>query len=174
VFKADVKILYSYRAHGGCDLPTEDAYSSYAPLPMHLWPQCHNTLSILKKILNSNIWVWEWGSWELCKSLHTFKSELRIFSTYSQVSHSVTQIFELRISLRILKSFMTVGPVFLAHLSWKLKWAFLIAGCPFICLSVCKLLHFRLFLQNHWTNFNQTWQKSSLGRGDWILFKGRG
>jgi hypothetical protein len=42
---------------------------------------------------------------------------------------------------------------FLAHLSWKLKWAILIAFCPlsvclsvrpFVCPSVCKLLHFRL------------------------------
>jgi hypothetical protein len=69
---------------------------------------------------------------------------------------------------------------FLAHLSWKLKWAFLITGCPSsvylsIRLSVCKLLHFRLLLQNHWTNFNQTWYKSSLGGGgDSSLFKGRG
>jgi hypothetical protein len=50
---------------------------------------------------------------------------------------------------------------FLAHLSWKLKWAILIAHCP----SVCKLLHFRLLLQNHRANFNQTWHKSSLGEG---------
>jgi hypothetical protein len=35
-----------------------------------------------------------------------------------------------------------------------------------VCLSVCKLLHFRLLLQNHWTNFNQTWHKSSLGEGN--------
>jgi hypothetical protein len=41
-------------------------------------------------------------------------------------------------------------------------------------LSVCKLLHFRLLLQNRWTNFNQTWHKSSLGKGDSSLFKGRG
>jgi hypothetical protein len=38
-------------------------------------------------------------------------------------------------------------------------------------LSVCKLLHFRLLLQNHWANFNQTWHKSSLGGGDSKLFK---
>jgi hypothetical protein len=31
--------------------------------------------------------------------------------------------------------------------------------------SVRKLLHFRLLLQNHWVNFNQTWHKSSLGEG---------
>jgi hypothetical protein len=31
-----------------------------------------------------------------------------------------------------------------------------------------------LFLQNRWTNFNQTWYKSFLGRGDSSLFKRRG
>jgi hypothetical protein len=34
-----------------------------------------------------------------------------------------------------------------------------------VCLSVCKLLHFRILLQNHWSNFNQIWQKLSLGEG---------
>ena len=33
-----------------------------------------------------------------------------------------------------------------------------------------KYLHFRL-LQNRWTNFNQTWHKSSLGEGDSELYK---
>jgi hypothetical protein len=37
--------------------------------------------------------------------------------------------------------------------------------------SVCKVLNFRLLLQNHWANFNQTWHKSSLGGGDPKLFK---
>jgi hypothetical protein len=37
---------------------------------------------------------------------------------------------------------------------------------PSVCLSVCKLLHFRLLLQNRWANFNQTWHKSSLGEGN--------
>jgi hypothetical protein len=46
---------------------------------------------------------------------------------------------------------------FLAYLSWKLKWAFLITRC--------KLLHFRILLQNHRANFNHTWHKSSLGKG---------
>jgi hypothetical protein len=44
----------------------------------------------------------------------------------------------------------------LAHLSWKLKWANLIARHPSVHPSVCKLLHFRLLLQNHWANFNLT------------------
>jgi hypothetical protein len=30
------------------------------------------------------------------------------------------------------------------------------------------------FLQNHWVNFNQTWRKSFLGKGDSSLFKERG
>jgi hypothetical protein len=40
--------------------------------------------------------------------------------------------------------------------------------------SVCKLLHFRLLLQNHCTNFNQTWHKLFLGGGDFKGFKWRG
>ena len=60
---------------------------------------------------------------------------------------------------------------FLAHLSWKLKWAILIAFCPSSVwrLSV-RLLHFRLLLQNRWANCNQSWHKSSLGKGDSDLF----
>jgi hypothetical protein len=30
---------------------------------------------------------------------------------------------------------------------------------------------FKNLLQNHWANFNQTWNKSSLGEGDSSLFK---
>jgi hypothetical protein len=64
---------------------------------------------------------------------------------------------------------------FLAYLSWKLKWAFLIAFCLLsVCPSVCKLLHFQLLLQNHWANFNQTWHKWFLGGWDSKLFKWRG
>ena len=70
---------------------------------------------------------------------------------------------------------------FLAHLSWKLKWAFLITCRPSsVCLSVCvsvrpsiNFSHFHLLLQNHWANFNQTWHKASLGEGDSSLFKWR-
>ena len=51
---------------------------------------------------------------------------------------------------------------FLAHLSWKLKWAFLITCClsvrPSVCLSV-NFSQFHLLFQNHWANFNQTWHK---------------
>jgi hypothetical protein len=35
--EAEVNISNSHRAHGGCDLSTEDAYSSKAPDPIHLW-----------------------------------------------------------------------------------------------------------------------------------------
>ena len=31
--------------------------------------------------------------------------------------------------------------------------------------------HFHLLLQNHWTNFNQTWHKASLGQGESRMFK---
>jgi hypothetical protein len=63
---------------------------------------------------------------------------------------------------------------FLAHQNWKLKWVFLIAHRPSILLFVCELAYFRLPLQNHWTNFIQTWHKAFLGGGDSSLVKGRG
>ena len=44
--------------------------------------------------------------------------------------------------------------------------------CPSVCLSV-NFSYFRLLLQNHWANFNQTWHKASLGREDSSLFKWR-
>ena len=47
-----------------------------------------------------------------------------------------------------------------------------------VCLSVSlsvrlsvNFSHFHLLLQNHWTNFNQTWHKAFLGEGDSSLFK---
>jgi hypothetical protein len=39
----------------------------------------------------------------------------------------------------------------LAHLSWKLKWAFLIARCQSVCPSV-NFSHFDFFFLNHWAN----------------------
>ena len=38
---------------------------------------------------------------------------------------------------------------------------------------VVNFSHFCLLLQNHWTNFNQTWHNASLGEGDSSLFKWR-
>ena len=43
--------------------------------------------------------------------------------------------------------------------------------CLSVCLSVCNFSYFRLLLQNHWANFNQTWHKASLGEGESSLFK---
>ena len=37
---------------------------------------------------------------------------------------------------------------------------------PSLPLFVCKLFTFSSFLQNCWANFNQTWHKTSLGKGD--------
>ena len=61
--------------------------------------------------------------------------------------------------------------MFAAHLSWKLKKAFLIVCRP-VCPSV-NLSHFQLLLQNYWTNFNQTWHRASFFGGDSSLFKWR-
>ena len=37
--------------------------------------------------------------------------------------------------------------------------------------SSVNFLHFHLLLENAWLDFNQTWQESSLGVGDSMLFK---
>jgi hypothetical protein len=69
---------------------------------------------------------------------------------------------------------------FLAHLSWKLKKVQVSLSdrlLSVVCLSVwrlfVRLLHFQLLLQNHWANFNQSWHKWSLGKGDSELYKWR-
>ena len=64
---------------------------------------------------------------------------------------------------------------FLAHLSQRLKWAFLINICPLsvFVVVVINFSHFHLLLQNQWANFNQTWHKSSLCEDDSSLFKWR-
>ena len=71
--------------------------------------------------------------------------------------------------------------LFLAHLSWRLKWAILIKICPLSVVNVVVVVvvvvvnfsHFHLLLQNHWANLNQTWHKASLGKGDSNFFKWR-
>ena len=58
----------------------------------------------------------------------------------------------------------TMNITLLAHLSPRLKWAFLITICPLtvFVVVVVNFSHFQLLLQNHWVNFNQTWHKASL------------
>ena len=51
---------------------------------------------------------------------------------------------------------------------------FLIKICPVSVVFVVVVVnfsHFHLLLQNHWANFNQTWHKTSLGKGEASLFK---
>ena len=76
-------------------------------------------------------------------------------------------------ALSVLTIMCLVGSI-LAKLSWKLKWAFLFARRPSVRLSVLlsvNFSHFYLLLQNHWTNYNQTWHKAFLGKGDSKLFR---
>ena len=66
----------------------------------------------------------------------------------------------------------------LAHLSWKLKWAFLItcrpsAVCLSVCPSVCKLFTFSSSSQEPLGQFQPNLHKASLGKGDSSLFKWR-
>lgn len=60
---------------------------------------------------------------------------------------------------------------FLANLSQRPKWVFLIKICP---LSVVvNVSYFHLLLQNHWVNFTQTWHKGILEKSLTKLFKWR-
>ena len=71
------------------------------------------------------------------------------------------------------------GEDILAHLSQRLKRAFLITICLFsvvvvlVVVVVVNFAHFHLLLQSHWTNINQTWHKGSLGDMNSSLFKWR-
>ena len=63
--------------------------------------------------------------------------------------------------------FKVSPPCFLIHLSWRLKWVFLITICLLSVLLVFVIVvvnfsYFHLFLHNHRANFNQTWLKHSL------------
>ena len=59
---------------------------------------------------------------------------------------------------------------FLAHLSRRLNWAFLIIICRLsvvvVVVVVVNFSSFLLLLQNQWANFNQTTYKASLGKGE--------
>lgn len=68
--------------------------------------------------------------------------------------------------------------VLLAHLSWKLKRAFLITFCSAssVCLSVRLFCFFFTFLsssQEPLSHLNQSWHKASLVKGYSSLFKWR-
>ena len=81
----------------------------------------------------------------------------------------------------------TTGVAFLSfwHISYciissptpKVQVNFLIEICPLsfvvVVVVVVNFSHFHLLLQNHWTNFNQTWPKASLVEGNSSLLKWR-
>ena len=78
------------------------------------------------------------------------------------------------------KNNLKMDETFLAHLSRRIKWAFLIKICPLSVVVVVVLVvgvvdvnysHFLSHLQKHWANYNQTWHKASLGDEDSSLLK---
>ena len=86
---------------------------------------------------------------------------------------NVMDTMNLKLIRGVCISHVTILETFLAQLSRRLKWAFLIKICLLSIVVVVNFSHFHLLLQNHWTNFNQTWHKASLGEGDSSLFKRR-
>jgi hypothetical protein len=62
------------------------------------------------------------------------------------------------------KDFLSISsPELKAQVSYSDCWLSVVRLS--VSPSVCKLSHFRLLLQNHWANFNQTWHRSSFGEG---------
>ena len=58
--------------------------------------------------------------------------------------------------------------LFLGHLSWKLRWAFLITCCPSVHLTVCKLFTFSSSSLEPLGQFQPNLAQSILG---WMRFK---
>ena len=98
------------------------------------------------------------------------------YSTY-MYDDNILHLFFLRLGFHFLGVIIKVffsSPELKAQVSFSDR---LSSGvCPSVRLSVCPSVnfsYFQLLLKNHWTNFNQTWHKVSLGEGDSSLFKCR-
>jgi hypothetical protein len=90
-------------------------------------------------------------------------TELKISTILSRIPHLRTLFSSLNLvpenRVRMQKTTL-IGQVFSSP-ELKAQVSFSDRPLSGVRLSVCELLHFRLLLQNHWTNFNQTWHKSS-------------
>ena len=123
-------------------------------------------------INNFNIWIY-------CKYLWTMAPRTsdplvwKFTGSKVYVTWPKTKLFCCSFFLLNLAS---IHVLFLAHLSQRLKWALLITICPFsvvVVVVVVNFSYFLLLLQNHWANFNQTWHKAFMGKGDSSWFKWR-
>jgi hypothetical protein len=91
-----------------------------------IWPQYQKNFWVLWRKFSTQISESGSGGADNFVSLYTLKSEdvinvediLYQCWGYSQLHHSLTQIFDLKISMRILKSFMTVGPGGHQYMYW--------------------------------------------------------
>ena len=94
--------------------------------------------------------------------------EIKKMSTVIVIDESSQVAMEGRCSIWLdIFSFVFSSPELKAQVSFSDHLSSVV--CPSVCLSVrpsVKFSHFHLLLQNHWTNFNQTWHKASLGKGD--------
>ena len=94
------------------------------------------------------------------------KKNPTIFAFYKQLWITWNfKISQMNVCIKLSKYFFES---FLAHLRRKLKWAFLITMCSLSVVVVVVVVNFSYFhlLQKHRANFNQTWHKASLGKGD--------
>ena len=112
--------------------------------------------------------------WHMCNCFTVLSDAIEIHSVFFKLSLSwfcikfVSLCLLCKLGYQSILS-MLVYDSFLAHLSWKLKWAFLITYCPSsVCLSVCKLFTFSSSSQELLGQFQPNLAQSILG---WRGFK---
>ena len=141
---------------------------SWSRYDLELWPQgqIYRVFDMFSCPAHNFFMVWHW---------HTiFRTWMYHHETMCRV-HSWSR-YDLEFwpqgqNYRVFDMFSCPAHNFLAHLSWKLKWAFLITCCPSsvclsVCLSVCKLFTFSSSSPEPLGQFQP-------GEGDLSLFKWR-
>ena len=132
--------------------------------------------------LNFAAFYWQW----LCLTIWIFLNKTKSNKQYIYILY-----LPFHLSLSLPKSFsplmihchfqnnfgwmMTYFKLTWAESSSELFWSPVVRRLfvrPSVRQSV-NFSHFHLLLQNHWVNFNQSWHKASLGKGDLSLFKWR-
>jgi hypothetical protein len=102
-----------------------------------------------------------------CSSRGECRSRLytdRWFFNFTEAHKSVKKVSNtVKIEIRFFSS-----PELKAQVSYSDRLLSVVCLTSGVCLL--DFLHFRLLLQNRWANRNQSWHKSSLGKGDSDLF----
>ena len=116
-----------------------------------------------------SIYLWEFNDW--CILCLGYCFDLQTVTNCHFISKwcYILWLNEIQCNSLFCLLFSSPEPVVSHPSIWPSDW---LSVCLSACLSV-NFSYFRLLLQNHWANFNQTWHKASLGEGDSSLFKWR-